>query len=141
MVRQLPFTVGRLLAADLAIPWALCLLVTCLGLLPGAALLGRVGIVLLVLAPSATASVIIFAAHDVLRQSQVSSLMAGGVGELSARGALFAFLSIGFPCGVVFWLAGQGILFEMSVFLGLLVSLGIAFIAWQIASAAFSNIE
>jgi hypothetical protein len=141
LLRQLPFKASQLLIADLVSPWLLCLLVTWLGLLPAAILSGSLGVVLMVVALPVTASVVLLAAHDILRQCQVSTLMAGAAGEVSARGALFAFLSALIPLGLVFWLAGQGIMLEMSAFTGLLISFCIAYIAWQVASGALRDVE
>jgi hypothetical protein len=141
LLRQLPFPASRLVMADLVPPWLLCLLVTWLGLLPAAILSGSLGVVLMVLALPVTASVVLLAAHDILRQSQVSALMAGAAGEMSARGALFAFLATLVPLGLVYWLAGQGILLALGALLGLLVAALIAFIAWQVASGALKDIE
>ncbi len=141
LLRQLPFQASRLLIADLLSPWLLCLLVTGLGLLPAAFLSGSPGIVLMALALPVTASVVLLAAHDILRQSQVSALLAGAAGEVSARGAIFAFLSALIPLVLADWLAGQGLLSSMSAFTGLLVAGLIAFIAWQVAAGALKDIE
>jgi hypothetical protein len=141
LLRQLPFTASRLLLADLVFPWLLCLLVTWLGLLPGTILSASLGVVLMVVALPVTASVVLLAAHDILRQSHVSNLMAGAAGELSARGALFAFFSAVIPLGLVLWLVGQGLPLEMGAFTGMLLGAAIAFIAWQVASGALRDIE
>ena len=141
LLRQLPFDANRLLLADLAAPWLLCLGVTWLGLLPEAILSPGLGLLLLALALPVTASVTFFAAHDILRQSHVSTLMAGAVGELSARGALFAFFSAVLPLAMAYWLSGQGLPLEMGAVTGLLLSAAIAFIAWQVASGALRDLE
>ena len=141
ILRQLPFKADRLLIANLVAPWSLCLLLTGLGLLSSAILNGGNRIELLVLAPSTTAVVVMVAAYDVLRQCQVSSLLIGASGEVSARGALLAFISAAIPVGLVYWLAGGGFPLEMSVLLGLAISLGFAWIAWRVAAGALRSIE
>jgi hypothetical protein len=141
LLRQLPFAASRLLLADLAAPWLLCLLVTWLGLLPAAILNPGLGLLFMVLALPVTASVTLLAAQDILRQSHVSTLMAGAAGELSARGALFAFLSAVLPLGMAYWLSGQGLPLVMGVLTGILLSAAVAFAAWQVASGSLRDIE
>ncbi len=139
--RQLPASPARLLLADLIAPAAAGLALTWLAFLPATSQPDGVGIVLMALALPATASVALLAAHDVLRQSQVSTLMTGATGEFSSRGALLAIVAMAVPFGVVYWLSGAGLLVEMSAILGLATGLGISWIAWQVAAGALRNIE
>jgi len=141
ILRQLPIPPDRLVISDLILPWMLRMLVTWLALASGIGHLEPLGVALWVLVPPASASVVALAAYDIFRQCQVSALMAGSAGEVSARGALLAIVAVMIPFGLVAWLDGQGLLLPFSLLLGFAASIGLAMIGYLVAVSAMENIE
>jgi len=141
LVRLLPVDSSRVLLADLGLSWALSLLLTWLGLIPGLPGLGAAGPVLVLLAPFLSATVLLAAAFDVLHQCSVSALLAGNAPTVTGRGALLGLVLAGAPLGLVWWLGRQPIPPAMVAIVVGGVSLLTAAIAWSLASSAYREIQ
>jgi len=141
ILRQLPIPPERLVISDLILPWGMGMLVTWLALMGGIGQREKIEILLWILVPPAIVSVLMLAAYDIFRQSQVSTLMTGSAGEVSARGALLAIVAVFAPFGLVSWLDGQGFPLALSLILGFASSMAIAWIAWRVAVSALQDIE
>lgn len=141
LVRLLPMDSSRVLLADLGLSWALGLLLTWLGLIPGLPVLGAAGLGLMLLAPVLTATVLLAAAYDVLHQCSVSALLAGNAPTVTGRGALLGLVLAAAPLGLVWWLSRQPIPPGLDAILVVGVSLLAVAIAWSLASSAYLEIQ
>ena len=141
LLRLLPMDSSQVILADLGLSWALSLLLTWLGLIPGLPVLGAAGPVLILLAPVLTATVLLAAAYDVLHQCSVSALLAGSAPTVTGRGALLGLVLAGAPLGLLWWLGRQPIAPGLDAIVVVGVSLLTVAIAWLLASSAYQEIQ
>ncbi len=105
LLRLLPFSSGRLLAAELALPWIIVVLLGwfALALASGTWLVSvRLPAALLLLCMSASISAA--AAFDLLRQAQSDMLLNGITPQISSVGGLLGILCLALPLGLWFGL-------------------------------------
>jgi hypothetical protein len=141
LVRLLPIDSSQALLADLGLSWALGLLLTWLGLIPGLTVLGSASLVLMLLVPVLTATVLLAAAYDILHRCSVSALLAGNAPTVTGRGALLGLVLAAVPLGLLWWLGRQPIPPVLDAIAVVGVSLLTAAIAWSLASSAYQEIQ
>ena len=106
LLRSLPFSSGRLLVAELLLPWVLVVLsgLAVLALAGGTWLEAlRLPAALLLISTSASASLAM--AYDLLRQSQSSMLLNGNAPQISAVGGFLGLIFLALPLGLWFGLS------------------------------------
>ena len=132
LLRLLPFSSGRLLLAELVLPWLLTVLLAWVILsLVGSAWLLPVRLVAAVLLPPLSASVSFAAASDLLRQSQSELLLNGTAPQASSLGGLLSILCLALPLGLWFLLRQTGLLGGL---LAALLAVFLALLFWNLAS-------
>lgn len=106
LLRSLPFSSGRLLVAELLLPWVLVVL---LGLavlaLAGGTWLEALRLPAALLLVSTSASASLAMAYDLLRQAQSSMLLNGNAPQISAVGGFLGIICLALPLGVWFGLS------------------------------------
>ncbi len=142
--RQLPFSGLGILLADVAssVIGATLLIWLAYGLCS----LGgwQTNIPVTILAPGMILCLTLTAAFDILRLSKTEALLAGNPAHMGAVGLYLGLILAGLPLALVTWLsgwAGVGITLWISSAIGLLISLGIAYIMWQLATSRFGRIK
>jgi hypothetical protein len=103
LLRLLPFTSGRLLLGELALPWALVVILGWLTLaLAGGGWLVSVRLSSALLLPFVSAAVSLAAAFDLLRQARSDMLLNDTSPQISSVGGLLGVLCLALPLGLWF---------------------------------------
>ena len=110
LLRLLPFSSGHLLVADLALPWALVVVLGWVTLaLASGAWLAPVRLSAALLLPCLSAAVSFAAAFDLLRQARSDMLLNGTAPQVSSVGGLLGILCLALPLGGWYWLSRYGV--------------------------------
>ena len=139
LLRQLPFSSGRLLLAELALPWVLVVLLgwAALALASGAWLAStRFAAALLLVGLSAAVS--LAAAFDLLRQSKPELLLNGSTPQVSSVGGLLGILCLALTAGFWVWLNQARL--DGSLPAVILAAL-LAVVFWQLASSRLEQMD
>jgi hypothetical protein len=139
LFRLLPFSSGRLLVAELALPWGLVVLVGWLTLVIGSGARetsARFSAALLLLCVGASIS--LSAAFDLLRQSQSDMLLSGTPPQVSSLSELLSILCLALPLSVWYglshiWLIGSLLAGALGVML--------AVVFWYLASQQLRDLK
>lgn len=134
--RQLPISPKKFLLFDLIPALLLSLLVSEAGLVMGSAIFKVPVSDLVILLPGIAASVAGMAAFDMIRRAHGYLLIAGSVPEVSAGGIILGLLVAAVP-----WLIAQFIPAIIGLILSTLSSLGLAVLAFSLASRSYQNID
>jgi hypothetical protein len=144
ITRQLPFSGREILVAEVATPilgatllsWFAIGVSFLLGLSPQLSLI--------LLAPAAIICIVLAAEFDILRQCRSSDLVAGQVAELGVGGLVIGIILAGIPLSTVSWIANQfngpGIIW-LGNLLGIVLSLGIIYVLWNLTAAIYRDIK
>jgi hypothetical protein len=139
LLRMLPFSNRHLLRAEIALPWALVVLLGWLTLaLAGGSLPLYMRQSAIVLLPCLSAAVSFAAAYDLLRQSQPELLLNGSAPQVSSVGGLLGILCLALPLGLWFWLSPLGL---VSGILSSLLAILLALLFWRLASRRMLYME
>jgi len=144
LFRQLPFSGQLILIADIAssVIGATLLIWLAYGL---CSLIGwQANLLVAILAPGVILCLTLTAAFDIMRLSKSDALLAGNPANMGAVGLYLGLILAGMPLALVTWLSGwtlTGSTLWISSFIGLFISLGIAYIMWRLAASRFENIK
>lgn len=139
LLRLLPFSSGRLLVADLALPWALVVLVGWISLsLATVSWQVSVRLSAALLLPCLSAAVSLAAAFDLLRQAGSDRLLNGTAPQVSSVGGLLGILCLALPLGLWYCLSPYWL--NASLPAALLASL-LALGFWYLASRRLQQVE
>ena len=97
-----------------------------------------------ILAPGIILITALAAIFDILRQSKTEALLAGHTSEMGAIGLIIGLVLAGLPLMLVLGITDRlssGLLPWFISFLGLVLSLGIAYGMWQLTAAQFKKIK
>lgn len=142
--RQLPFSGKEIVLAEIAssVIGAILLCWFAFGL---SSLLGfQPNLPVVVLAPGVILCITLAAVFDILRQSKSDALMAGHTADTGAAGLIVGLIVAGVPLLLCVWISSQMItilILWVSIFLGLFLSLGIAFVMWQLTGSQIKKIK
>lgn len=142
--RQLPFSGRGILIADVANPviGATLLVWLAYGL---CSLAGwQTNLPVAILAPGLILCLTLTALFDILRLSKTDALLTGYPAHMGAVGLYLGLILAGLPLALVTWLSGlasQEITIWIFSIIGLLISLGIAQIMWQLAASQLGKIK
>ncbi|PKO05522.1 MAG: hypothetical protein CVU41_12915 [Chloroflexi bacterium HGW-Chloroflexi-3] len=136
LIRQLPLSHKKFLINDLGFTYLLAVLISLAGFLLGGVVFGMQMPGLVLLVPGMIAAISCAAVFDVIRRSRSGLLLNGSVPELSAGGILLGILFTGIP--LLTYVLIPGIL---GMLLSFLLSWGMAYLAFELASYAYRNID
>ncbi len=142
--RQLPFSGQATMAAELALPALVAMLLTWLAAGFGALLGYSPQYVLILVAPAAIITIVLAAVLDILQKCHSSELLTGQVAEPGAGGLILGGLLAGLPMGIVYWLTNQpgstgGDL--MIALFGSALSLGISYVLLRLGVSMYRGIK
>ena len=136
VIRQLPISTKKFLLYDFGLSYSLAILISLAGFLLGGAAFGVQMPGLALLLPGMMAAIFSAAAFDVIRRSNSGLLLSGSVPELSAGGILLGILIAGIPLVLLVAIpTGLGMMFA------LILSLGLAYLAFELAVSAFRHMD
>ena len=139
LLRLLPFSSGRLLVADLALPWALVVVLGWFSLvLAGGAWAVSVRLSVAILLPSLGAAVSLAAAFDLLRQVRSDMLLNGSAPQVSSVGGLLGILSLALVLGLWDGLKRYWVAASLSA---ALLAVLLALVFWHLASRRLQAVE
>ncbi len=136
LIRQLPISHKKSLINDLGFTYFLAVLISLAGFLVGGVVFGTQMLGLAWLVPGMVAAISYAAVFDVIRRSRSGLLLNGSVPELSAGGILLGILFAGIPLLIHVLVAGI-----LGLLLSVLVSCGMAYLAFELAAYAYRNID
>ena len=105
ILRSLPFQAGRLLLAELAIPWSLTVSLGWLAIIIAGWNLGAFRLAIALLMPFVCLIVSLISAYDILRQSKSGMLLNGNVPGISALSILGGMFCLVILVGIAWWLS------------------------------------
>jgi hypothetical protein len=139
LLRLLPFSSRRLLVAELALPWALVVLLGWVILaLAGGVWLESIRLPVALLLPCLSASVSFAAAFDILRQAQSDMLLNGISPQVSSVGGLLGILCLALPLGLWLGLSQLGIGGSL---LAIVLAVLLALLFWNLASRRLQQMK
>jgi len=144
VTRQLPFSGGEILVAQVATPVLGTTLLSWLAMGISSGLGFSPVISLIVLTPASILCIALTAAFNILRNCRSSELLAGQAAELGAGGVVLGIILAGIPMVMVSWIANQdhttGVIW-LSSLLGLALAGGITYVIWRLTAATYRNIN
>lgn len=139
LLRSLPFTSGQVIAGELALPWALAVLLGWAALaLTGSLLPPDLRLTLLLMLPCVSAAAALATTFDLLRQARTDRLLNGVPPQNGASSSLLSLACLALPAGLWFWLGRMRI---DGSFPALLAALLLANIFWRLAQRRLRRIR
>lgn len=136
VIRQLPISTKKFLLYDFGLCYFLEMLISLAGFFLGGAMFGAQMPGFALLIPGMIAAIFSAAAFDVIRRSNSGLLLNGSVPELSAGGILLGILVAGIPLVLL-----VAITSGLGMVLAFTLSLGLAYLAFELAAYAFRNLN